>query len=93
MVNTIFIEPKQLLEGYRTDKNWSNILNSLEHPEVNDSKTNTLIKNYYLKDNCIYLKKDNRLVISRMKNIITKILQENHDIPISGHLGQDKTYK
>ena len=28
-----------------------------------------------------------------MKNVITQILQENHDIPISGHLGRDKTYE
>ena len=93
MVNTSLIKPDELLEGYRTDKNWSNILKLLENPEINDSKTNALIKNYYLKDNCIYLKKDNRLVIPRMKNIIIQILQENYNIPISGHLGQNKTYE
>ena len=33
----------------------------------------------------------NRLCIPRTTNLINKILKHAHDIPISGHLGIDKT--
>ncbi|CAG8652652.1 5235_t:CDS:1, partial [Diversispora eburnea] len=41
------------------------------------------VKNYYLQNQHIYLKEDNRLVIPRNKKLITKILQENYNNPIS----------
>ena len=46
-----------------------------------------------LKSNKIYLRDTERLAILNDKALKTHLLQEHHDIPISGHLGIDKTYE
>ena len=45
-----------------------------------------------MKNNWIYLKDGQRLAIPKDKALQTQLLEEHHDIKISGHLGIDKTY-
>src|SRR5271163_1905019 len=54
---------------------------------------NLRAKHFELQGNRIYLKEGNRMAILKDKRLRTQILQEHHDINISGHLGIDKTYK
>ena len=81
-----------LEDKYLEDPYFCDIWEFLHHPDTTPEKQLAQARNFELKDNKIYLKKDNRLAISNNKELRTQILQEHYDINISGHLGIDKTY-
>jgi len=81
-----------MFEGYKKDKHFAPILEILQN-STPKPKQLAQVKNYELKDKQIYLKKGQRLVIPRIKEIITKVLEENHDNEIAGHVGTEKTYE
>src|SRR5277367_6328261 len=78
-------------EGYQKDKYFAPILETLQHPDEADEKEKAQARNFEWKNNRIYLKRDQRLVIPFNKQLRTHILREHHDIEIAGHLGMDKT--
>ena len=78
-------------EGYKKDKYFAPILETLQNPEEADEKEKAQARNFEWKDNRIYLKRDQRLAIPQDKQLRTHILMEHHDIEIAGHLGMDKT--
>jgi hypothetical protein len=86
------IKPEELAKYYQEDKYFCQIWETLTNKDAT-SKQKALAKNYYLKEGNIYLKDGNRLALPRNKPLITKVIGENHDIPIAGHLGQEKTYE
>src|SRR5271163_2641241 len=78
-------------EGYQKDRYFAPILEILQHPDDADEKEKAQARNFELRNNRIYLKKDQRLAIPFNKQLRTHILREHHDIEIAGHLGIDKT--
>jgi len=74
------------------DPKFKTILETLRHLEASDEKQKAQAHNFELKDDKLYIKKDQRLIIPAQPALRTKILREFHDIDISGHLGIDKTY-
>lgn len=91
-ISTELINEQDLIQAYQQDNHLSNILETLQNPNNANKKQLAQVKNYQLINNHIYIKDGMRLVLPRYKELITKILQENHDSKIAGHLG-DKTYK
>ena len=91
-INVELINKQQMFEGYEKDKHFAPILEILQNPTPKPKQL-AQVKNYELKDKQIYLKKGQRLVIPRIKEIITKVLEENHDNEIAGHVGTEKTYE
>src|SRR5271170_6838263 len=78
-------------EGYQKDKYFAPILETLQHPDDANEKEKAQARNFELKNDRIYLKKDQRLAIPFNKQLRIHILREHHDIEIAGHLGIDKT--
>ena len=74
------------------DPYFSDIWESLHHPDQVPEKQLARARNFELKDNKIYLKRNNRLAIPNNRALRTQILREHHNINISEHLGIDKTY-
>ena len=78
-------------EGYKKDKYFAPICETLQHPDEASEKEKAQARNFEWKNNRIYLKQDQRLAIPHDKQLRTHILREHHDIDIAGHLGIDKT--
>ena len=78
-------------EGYATDNYFAPILETLIDPASATEKQHARARNFELKDNRIYLKKDQRLIIPQSQPLRSHILREHHDIDIAGHPGIDKT--
>src|SRR6185436_14811233 len=91
-INVELIDELLLYKAYQEDKYFAQILEVLLNKKPT-AKQVAQVKNYELKGKQIYLRKGQRLAIPREKEIITKVLEENHDNPISGHLGIEKTYE
>src|SRR6185369_13659284 len=66
-------------------------LNKIPKNKYPPPRTGELIDR--LIENKTYLREGKRLVVPPQKDIITKILQEDHDNLTSGYLGHDKTYE
>ena len=81
-----------LEDKYLEDPHFSDIWESLHYPDQVPEKQLARARNFELKNNKIYLKRNNRLAIPNNRVLRTQILREHHDINISGHLGIDKTY-
>lgn len=88
-----YLTNKNLEKGYYQDKYFSFIFETLKNPEKSDAKQQARASHYELRDNKLYLKEGQRLAIPKDKELRTRLLYEYHDIPITGHLGIDKTYE
>ena len=91
-VTTTLTSPEELQKYYQEDKYFNQIWEIL-HDDNANSKQKSWVKNYHIQEGNIYLKDGNRLAIPRHKALISKVIKENHDIPIAGHLGREKTYE
>ncbi len=91
-VSTTLLEDIDLGDAYNNDKRLQQTWEILQRLESSDEKEKAQVRNYELHDDKVYLKKDQRLVIPYHRELRTRIICEFHDIPISGHLGIDKTY-
>src|SRR5271155_3621952 len=78
-------------EGYQKDKHFAPILEILQDPDDADEKEKAQVRNFELRNNRIYLKKDQRLAIPFNKQLRTHILKEHYNIKIAGYFGIDKT--
>ena len=78
---------------YQEDTYFREISEALQHPDQVSPKQLARAKNYQFQDGKIYLRKEHRLAIPDNKELRVKILQEYHNIPISGHVGIEKTYE
>jgi RNase H-like domain found in reverse transcriptase/Reverse transcriptase (RNA-dependent DNA polymerase)/Integrase zinc binding domain len=87
------VDLEELIPLYQGDPYFSPILDTLQNPEAASEKQHAKAKHFELKENRIYLKEGDRLAIPKDKGLRTQLLQEHHDIDISGHLGIDKTYE
>lgn len=79
-----------LIESQKADiELWSLIENLKIDP------THKSVKNYRLINNILYYENpiNHRLLICIPMSMLTEILYANHDHPMSGHLGIDKTYQ
>ena len=81
-----------MLTKYKQDKYFGPILQALQSKDKNNPKVEAKARNYELRDNKIYLKNQQQLAIPKNKTILTQLLQEFHDSPISEHMDVDKTY-
>jgi hypothetical protein len=91
-VTTQLTSKETLQEMYKEDDYFHNVLEALQHPSETPAKQLSRARNFELEDGRIYLKRDHRLAILNNKKLRTSILNEGHDILISGHVGIDKTY-
>ena len=87
------VDLENLLSLYQQDSYFSPILETLQNPEESSPKELARAKYFEFQENRIYLKEGHRLAIPKDKGLHTQLLQEHHDIDISGHLGIDKTYE
>jgi hypothetical protein len=78
---------------YQQDPYFAPILETLQNLGNASEKSLARAKHFELQGNRIYLKEGNRMAIPKDKRLRTQILQEHHDINISGHFGIDKTYE
>ena len=78
----------QIKEGYKIDKYFNELVTSL------NNTLNRSTNKFKIIEGLIYLTDNNRhrLCIPDIGNIRLKLLEENHDIPIAGHRGFEKTY-
>src|SRR6185369_5880142 len=83
---------ENLEDKYLEDSYFKPIWEALQQPESASEKELARARNFELRDNKLYWKKDQQLAIPNNKELRTKILHEHHDNTISGHLGTDKTY-
>nr|CAG8647205.1 594_t:CDS:2 [Entrophospora candida] len=88
-----YLTEETLEKGYRQDKYFAPIFEALKNSVKSDEKQKAQAIHYELRNNKLYLKQGQQLVIPKNKELQTSLLQEYHDIPIAGHLGIDKTYE
>ena len=81
------------MDLYQQDSYFAPILETLQLPQDTTPKELARAKHFEIKDDKIYLKEGNHMAIPKDKRLRTQILQEHHDINISGHLRIDKTYE
>ena len=90
---------KKIIEAYSEDPRFAKIYENLKELNANsaEQEDNCISDDgrYTIDDQLLYLiDKDRfRLVIPKNEEIRNEIIRRNHDIPLSGHLGQDKTYE
>ena len=81
-----------LEDKYLEDPHFSDIWESLHYSDQVPEKQLARAHNFELKDNKIYLKRNNRLAILNNRTLRTQILRKHHNINISEYLGIDKVY-
>jgi hypothetical protein len=85
---------KDIVEAYDEDRYFKDLLVELRDNKQQPARK----KRFRLKNsNEIYLydsdEEIERLCVPRKKALVTKLLQEHHDIQLAGHLGTEKTYQ
>jgi hypothetical protein len=91
-VTATLFSNEELEKMYQEDSYFHEILEALRSPASVTPKQLVWSKNYQLKDGQVYLKKETHLAIPNNKNIQLQLMQEHHSIPISSHVGIEKTY-
>ncbi|KAL1919204.1 uncharacterized protein VTP21DRAFT_2586 [Calcarisporiella thermophila] len=88
----------EIKSKYTNDLIFNDLVKHLGDPDLPvPRELNHLIKYYELRDGLLYYgdekEEKNRLCIPEDPGIRTKLLQENHDLAIAGHLGVERTYE
>lgn len=82
---------EDIRNNYKNDNLWKKIISDLESENSDD------FKNYHMNDDLLYYfdsaTHQNRICVPRLIKITNNLLKHAHDIPISGHLGVEKTYE
>ncbi len=78
-----------LIENQKADKHLQHIRETMEL-----DPTDKIVRNYKIISDILYYEDPikHKLLICIPSNMITEILYANHDHPMAGHLGIDKTY-